>query len=332
MLTNQINNYISKHSMIINLCLQNNYIKLIELINNKYIEDENFETIIMTNNYNLYCHIISLISKLHNKYIFNSTSNFNKINNINYKLIKDGIYVHNELLDENTINDILKNCNGKKYTDFYGNMCQIDDIYNTGIGRFQILNQADILKIPQIQNLVTDSFILNICQDYLGTIPILSQANFWITNGDGNYNDGTMIFHQDYDDIKFLKVFIYLNDVTDLNGPHCYVKGAINNIITPPNYKPSDRLSDNYLELVYGKENMLTINGNKGTIIFENTHGFHKGKPIISGYRFMLQLQYVGSANFFRCINPIKLEKNNDTSVIYEFKEKYPLSSILFYK
>ncbi len=71
----------------------------------------------------------------------------------------------------------------------------------------------------------------------------------------------------------------------------------IYNRITPNTYNPSDRLPDAYIDDNYG-DDVITITGKKGTVIFEDTNGFHKGTQIKNGSRYILQLQYCSTANF----------------------------------
>lgn len=316
-------NIVSNLTQLLDLCLKNEY------ANNFNIERKIFKI----NNYKLFCLIPKYFAKNLPKYIFNTPTIFNceesYYNYINKKLNVCGIYVHNEVLNETIINNILSQCNNKLYLDAKLNDVQIEDIYNCNVGRFRIKNQADILDIDEVQKLVTDSFILKVAQNFLGTNPILTQTNFWITNGnESGYQDNTHFYHQDGDDFKFLKVFIYLNDVNKNNGPHSYVRGSINNLKTPEKYAISKRVSDEFIAENYDSKDILTLCGKKGKIIFENTSGYHKGFPIINGYRFMLQLVFSSTPNFFIKNKMITVKK---TKLLNYFKQKYPISS-LFYK
>ena len=155
---------------------------------------------------------------------------------------------------------------------------------------FWICDQNNIYSIPEVKELASDPFLLDIAQSYLGCKPILCQTNLWYSCK-GHSVERTQSFHQDYDDINFLKVFIYLSNVTKETGPHRYISGSINNIIEPSGYKPSTRLSNDYAKRVY-KDNIKTFTGEIGTIIIENTNGFHAGTSVLNGNRLLLQLLY----------------------------------------
>ncbi len=113
-------------------------------------------------------------------------------------------------------------------------------------------------------------------------------------------NYGAQLFHQDKEFIKFVKIFIYLTDVDEKNGPHEYISGShkdySNN--TPENYKMSDRLSDEYLKTKYSAERFNSFTGEAGTIIITDSNGFHKGKPLLEGQRLLLQLEFASSLYF----------------------------------
>jgi ectoine hydroxylase-related dioxygenase (phytanoyl-CoA dioxygenase family) len=128
----------------------------------------------------------------------------------------------------------------------------------------------------------------------LQSIPINSQTNLWYSVKYESINDQTQKFHQDYDDVKFIKLFIYLSDVKKENGPHTYIKSSRINRKVPKDYKVSKRLDDNYVKKIY-KNDIVEFVGEKGTIIFEDTNGFHKGKTVDDGHRIILQLQFATS-------------------------------------
>ena len=62
--------------------------------------------------------------------------------------------------------------------------------------------------------------------------------------------------------------------------------------------KLSLRYSDEDVEKCYSA-NILNICGDAGTIIFEDTHGLHKGTNVLKGKRFVLQLVYGVSTYYY---------------------------------
>lgn len=187
--------------------------------------------------------------------------------------------------------DLVKGYHSKNVNRINGNTCWVSD-------------QQKILEIPQVQQLASDPTILNLVQDYLGCTPIHDQTNCWWTinhrTNQRTMKSDAQQFHQDKDYIRFVKVFVYLNDVTDENGPHTYISGSARDYAqhVPANYSITQRVDDEFLEGQYAADRFVTMSGKQGTIVLEDTSGFHKGTPVRNGHRLMLQLEYCCSLYF----------------------------------
>ena len=267
-----------------------------------------------------------ILGILYNFYEFNNKAIFDisNINKINDKLMKNGVNIYENKLSDEYIENLLDHLNHKTYISHTQKKVYPNhDIFSYKEGILWIKNQNEIINNIFIKNLITDHFILNVVQNYLGCKPILSQVNFWVSNKAPL--DNTQKFHQDRDDIRFIKVFIYLNDVSLKNGAHYYVKGSLNNLKFPSNsYNVSNRIEDNFINNNY-KDNVIQIEGKKGSIIFEDTSGFHKGSEVKEGHRFMLQLQYVASTQYYTNQMSLYGEKFKLSKEIYkDVYEKYP--------
>ena len=245
---------------------------------------------------------VKMLGDIYPKYEYPLNNNIlgnitmNNIDKIVDTLNKDGYYVYDNLLDENLCDNIIEACTNIQFNLKNNPQKQVKgiDVNNKFSSTFWASDQYEIVKIPEVQQLITNPIILNICQKYLHTTPINNQTNLWWSVA--GENDNTQVFHQDFEDIKFLKIFIYLSDVTDKNGPHTYVKGSRNNFHEPPNYRTSMRVTDNFIQTKYNHEDIKIFTGKKGTIIFEDTNGYHKGSPLLEGCRIMLQLEYCASS------------------------------------
>lgn len=265
------------------------------------------------NDYNLNCKISEILGLLYDKYNFNYQSllfsNYDNtiVDNAVTNIKNNGYYQFDFLLPNRTCDNIL---NGVKNVKFIGKTDKKTvkgiNLSNNGSSTYWVINQSDIVNIEDVQNILIDPYILNISQKYLETTPINSQTNLWYSIAN-NKGDTTQVFHQDFGDIKFLKIFIYLTDVNIANGPHTYIKNSIKNKILPPNYKPSQRLSTDWVNKYY-KDDIMELTGKKGSILFVDTHGFHKGGTVLEDHRIILQLEYTCSTAF---IGQTKLQKCN---------------------
>lgn len=244
-----------------------------------------------------------------NNLIFKKDKQENNINKTSQELFANGYSVWPELLSEKLCNRLISDLNSvnfysKKSHDVINGYSE-ENNFNLKDSLYRA-NMTDLLNLSSFQDLSLDQTILKIAQNYLHAPPIHVQTNCWWVSPIKNQSsqelsENAQLFHRDKEYLRFLKVFIYLNDVNELNGPHTYVPqshlstlnyfGEMNKIV--------NRFSDNEIinSGLYNKQKAFT--GKKGTVIFEDTYGFHKGSPVIKGHRLMLQLEYANSL-FFR--------------------------------
>lgn len=147
-----------------------------------------------------------------------------------------------------------------------------------------------------IQTLLTDESVLAVAQEYLGPKPVLDLVAMWWSTANYeniDYSKAAQLFHFDMDRIKFLKFFIYLSDVDEHNGPHCYISKS--NRYKPKELRRDGRILDDELHQHYSLEAFTEIKGPKGTILAVDTAGFHKGKPLEKGERLLFQMEFATS-------------------------------------
>lgn len=134
---------------------------------------------------------------------------------------------------------------------------------------------------PFLIKLMTRPDIVALAQEYLGCLPVVAEMNiFWNKFTGEKFH--TQNVHRDYNDFKFLTVFIYLTDVDDDNGPHVYY----------PKTHNGEEVS----------EEPVVIKAKAGTAIFGDTYALHYGKPLEKGQRLLFWSRYSihKSNNFYR--------------------------------
>ncbi|MEN8723774.1 MAG: phytanoyl-CoA dioxygenase family protein [Alphaproteobacteria bacterium] len=170
-----------------------------------------------------------------------------------------------------------------------------------GANTVWLVNQDKLNQEPLIQGLAFDPHILAIAQSYLGAPPIHVQTNAWWSlahdGSDKALASSAQKFHQDKEFVKFIKLFVYLTDVGPQNGPHEYVTGSIADYqrAAPRRSKPGKRFDDVHIAKSFGEDRIRTMTGAAGTMILEDTLGFHRGVPVLSGHRLLLQFEYANS-------------------------------------
>ena len=109
---------------------------------------------------------------------------------------------------------------------YLSELSQVNKVLGKDILVAQYFNVSQLRIIKDI----LDSNILNsMLKDYFKTEYKLVGTNLWWTFP-GNHTQldrkkHAHMFHRDIDDFKFLKLFIYINDVGIDNGPHVVVQG-----------------------------------------------------------------------------------------------------------
>jgi hypothetical protein len=144
-----------------------------------------------------------------------------------------------------------------------------------------------VLECPHVIELMNRPDMLRIAAEYLGCTPTISGLRIdWSTPSDtpGNVQE----FHRDYDDWRFIKLFMYLTDVDDDSGPHEFV--ATSHLRSGRlRARPYQRAE---LERDYGPQNLVRVRGPSGTCFMVDTWGVHKGNAPLAKQRVMLQVQY----------------------------------------
>jgi hypothetical protein len=133
---------------------------------------------------------------------------------------------------------------------------------------------------PWLQVGVNDR-LLDVANAYLGLWSKLEYVDVWYTLPAGeDERRSSQRWHRDFNDRHLLKAFLYLVDVDEDTGPFEYVPrsapGGELDRLWPwrplgENYPPDDELAQH----IEGRA--VTFTAPKGTLIFCNTAGFHRG-------------------------------------------------------
>ncbi len=145
--------------------------------------------------------------------------------------------------------------------------------------------------------------MLDLANAYLGMWSKLEYLDVWysVPQPKDAERVASQRWHRDYDDKHLLKAFLYLVDVDEETGPFEYVPGSARG--GPyANEWPWRPLGDNYpsqeeLAARVPAEAVKTFTAPKGTIIFCNTSGFHRGGFTTSKPRVLATVTYSSPAS-----------------------------------
>ncbi|HEY1037866.1 MAG TPA: phytanoyl-CoA dioxygenase family protein [Bacteroidia bacterium] len=160
-------------------------------------------------------------------------------------------------------------------------------------------DMQDLVNNSDIQQLIMDPVLINIARKYLGCEPIFDfPAMWWSTPFLKEASaEAAQLYHFDLDRIKWLKIFIYLTDVNENNGPHRLIKGSHRVGAKPESLlkRGYARIPDEDLTPHYKKEDFIVVTGDAGAVFLEDTKCWHKGTPLKSGHRLVLEFEYTSS-------------------------------------
>ena len=188
--------------------------------------------------------------------------------------------------------------------------CKIRKMDDENLGEFKLItyhrekplavrydfNTQDIINNIDVQKLMADLSLLSVAQEYLASKPVIDVTSMWwhTAYSDKPDREAAQYFHFDMDRPKWLKFFIYLTDVSSVNGPHMFVAGSQKTGAIPSDLlrKGYARLTDIEVLQYFDKNDLKEFIAPRGTIIAEDTRGLHKGKHVDCADRLILQIQF----------------------------------------
>jgi ectoine hydroxylase-related dioxygenase (phytanoyl-CoA dioxygenase family) len=188
---------------------------------------------------------------------------------------------------------------------------QIVDNMRRGVRRNAPAGKEYLLKLmgdtPVLQRSDTflqfslDAKILTIVCGYLNMLTRLVAINLWLNVPSRGPEFLSQRWHRDPEDRQQVKLFLYLHDVNEQNGPFCYMRdthhtGAFGGIfrqrINAGNYPEDGSLDGKLPRHLY-----QVCTGKAGTLIFCDTSGFHKGGYVAEDKRLLLNSVYTTNAS-----------------------------------
>jgi len=187
-----------------------------------------------------------------------------------------------------------------------------------------LIPDNDTTDIAEVQQLIADTSLIAVAQNYLKSKPIFSGISLWWSPSlkDTPDAEAAQEFHWDMERIRWLRYFIYLTDVSSQSGPHCFIAGTHRTGAIPKHLRDRGytRHRDETLLETYGKTAYREFVGQCGTIIAEDSRGFHKGALPKAGDRLLLAFELSSStfgANKRHLIRNIRIPQFRDYATRY---------------
>ena len=188
-----------------------------------------------------------------------------------------------------------------------------------------LIPDDEATDIAEVQQLIADTSLIAVAQNYLKAKPIFSGISLWWSPAlkDTPDAEAAQEFHWDMERIRWLRYFIYLTDVSAESGPHCFIAGTHRTGSIPRHLRDRGytRHRDETILETYGKAAYREFIGRRGTIIAEDSRGFHKGALPKAGDRLLLAFE-LSSSTFGA--NKRHLIRNIRVPGFRDYARKYP--------
>jgi hypothetical protein len=153
-----------------------------------------------------------------------------------------------------------------------------------------VWRMGDLVKLQAIKRIILNGPYCAIAQEYLGCRPLLAHVNLMLDAPcEGVFEPYQ--YHYDNDGPAFLKFFLFLTDISPGTGAHHFIVGS-QGPTKPPSVARSGLYSDEQIFAVYERCREVVAQGPAGTILAEDTKGFHRGSEITRDFRLLLQLEF----------------------------------------
>jgi hypothetical protein len=224
-------------------------------------------------------------------------------------LKRDGIAIlrAGELLGNAPIREELGRAASQVESDWAERLAVLRESYRNG-GSSKQKPYANALLAPQqalSANSVFTRFALaapvrEVVNGYFGMYAVLTHCDIWHNFVAAGAPSQSQLWHRDPEDRHIIKLFYYLSDVDEGAGPFTYARGSHRR---PGRAAPSQHLDgetprsdDAQLATVYARECWVTACGTRGTLVFADTRGYHKGGWSRRSERILYQCEFVSTA------------------------------------
>jgi len=156
-------------------------------------------------------------------------------------------------------------------------------------------------KDSPVVKVAADKKLLEIVSSYLGMWPRLHAASAWLNYPTEGEAKTSQLWHRDPEDMKIVKVFIYLVDVDEHTGPFSYIPetqpfGAAAGKAAA--YEKQKRVLDDELSSVYPRESWQSCTGPAHTMILADTVGYHRGGKPSTGNRILITFTFTSGTPY----------------------------------
>lgn len=184
----------------------------------------------------------------------------------------------------------------------------------------------DLIRCTPLLRLACDPRIVAMVEAYIGCTPTIAAFLSW-HSFPGRIDAPSEVFHRDRDCFRFVKLFVYLNDVGEEAGPHEFIHASHSaeglqayfqargvQVDLPRLFEGNCRhLDPAELRKLLG-DKVVRTTGSAGFGFLEDTYGLHRGTRPASASRLIFTVTYTGLPLRFANENDRHYEMSRATS------------------
>ena len=186
-------------------------------------------------------------------------------------------------------------------------------------GCIKYIYDSDKLPKSEIVNFLNANLVPEIVRSVLGHVGYANLGgwtNIHAPADDVALSGAALKYHYDCDNMgKWIKAFIFLNDVDETNGAHVFVERSHYNL--DKSFSGDGRFEDDHVYSKYPNASKA-IKAKAGDILLADTIGLHKGSPVLSGHRDLVEVTL--------CQTALGVPKPESVRVYSEFLENLGLT------
>jgi hypothetical protein len=161
----------------------------------------------------------------------------------------------------------------------------------------QMVDGSLPVSSPFVQFALQPELINTLAQIY-GEVPRLDYVTVTHSKPSGRELKYSQLWHRDYDDVKVIKLFVYLTDVDDGDGPFTFVPGPASD---KAGFVLRSHRPDEEMRRVLDVEKAMSIKGPRFTsFMVETSRCFHMGSRVADGHdRLMYTATFISAPRIY---------------------------------
>jgi hypothetical protein len=160
----------------------------------------------------------------------------------------------------------------------------------------------------KLWSISVDGFFREVANQYFTQKARITNIDYWVTpqGSPGDVPRSSQLWHRDYEDKRVLKIFVYFTDVDIDSGALSYIEKSHSSgdygCYFPTKPPLGRTVSDSELELTVPLGLKKTFVAPRGTVLFVDTGGLHKGGYCPTRERFLFTATYTSAGGISKSV------------------------------